>query len=132
MASASAFGLVTVPLPREGADRRAIRGAYFRGGSAMQRVWLEANARGWAVQPMTAIVYLFARLDAMTAGDDKGLAGRELTELRALRDRFRRLLGSQGGAADVEVFAFRLAKAAPPTARSLRRHVHDILRVGHQ
>ena len=132
LASASAFGLVTVPLPREGPDRRAIRSAYFRGGSAMQRVWLEANARGWAIQPMTAIVYLFARLDAMTPGDDKGLVGRELSELRVLRDRFRRLLGSRGGAADVEVFAFRFAKASPPTARSLRRHVHDILRVGHE
>lgn len=131
LAAASAFGLVTVKLPREGLDRRAIRAAYFQGGAAMQRVWLEANARGWAVQPMTAIVYLFARLDAVTKNDAQGLSPREISELGELRDRFRRLLGSRGGTSDVEVFAFRLAKAGPPTARSLRRHVHDILRIEH-
>ena len=131
LTAASAFGLVTVKLPREGLDRRAIQTAYFDGGAAMQRVWLEANARGWAVQPMTAIVYLFARLDAVTKDDAQGLSPREITELGELRARFRRLLGSRGGKSDVEVFAFRVAKAEPPTARSLRRHVHDILRVEH-
>ena len=129
LAAASALGLVTVPLPRQAADRQAIRAAYFRGGSAMQRVWLEAGARGWAVQPMTAIVYLFARLDAVTPGNDQGLSRREIKELGELRERFRRLLGSRGGSDDVEVFAFRIAKAGPPTARSLRRHLHDILRI---
>lgn len=95
----------------------------------MQRVWLEANARGWAVQPMTAIVYLFARLDAVTPGNDMGMTRREIEELTELRRRFRAVFGSEGGSRDVEVFAFRVAKAGPPTARSLRRHVSDILRL---
>lgn len=125
LAAASAFGLVRVPLSN--GEPRAVRAAYFRGGSAMQRVWLEAGARGWAVQPMTSIVFLVARLDAVTPTERQGLTESEIADLTELRSRFRGVFGQPKGA--VEVFAFRLAKADPPAARSLRRHPGDVLRI---
>lgn len=130
LGAASAFGLVTVGLgnaPLAGRDARAVRAAYFKGGSAMQRVWLDANARGWAIQPMTTLVFLLARLDSVTATDRQGLSESEIAELGGLRERFRAIMTPPK--ASVEVFAFRLSKADPPAARSLRRHPGDVLRM---
>jgi len=114
MASASGLALLTVR-GQTAADR-------VRGGRALQRVWLTAAELGLAVQPMTAITHLFDRLaagevDALTAG------GRE--SLAALRAGYEDLFDAR--ADDAEIMLFRLAVAGPPTARSLRRRVDDVL-----
>ncbi|MFX0581282.1 Rv1355c family protein [Nocardia nepalensis] len=114
VASAAAVGLLTVP----GVSRES----YLRGGRAMQRMWLTATAEGIAVQPMTALPYLFARLER---GGGNGLSRREQTELRDLRDRYRQLFETDPDHA--EVLLFRLAHAGPPTARSLRRPLAEVL-----
>ncbi|MGH3815770.1 MAG: Rv1355c family protein [Pseudonocardiaceae bacterium] len=116
-ASASAVGLITVP----GVGRQS----YFRGGRAMQRVWLTATALGLGFQPMTLLVYLFARLER---GGGAGLTEPERAELHQLRDRFRGLLNTHPDAA--EVLLFRLTHAGPPSARSLRRPLDETLRIG--
>jgi molybdopterin/thiamine biosynthesis adenylyltransferase/nitroreductase len=116
IAAASAVGLVTVP--------GRTREAYFAGGRAMQRVWLEATARGLAFQPMAPLTYLFARLEL---GGGEGLAPGEVMALRELRTRFATLFPAAAGLG--EPMLFRLSRAAPPTARALRRPVEDVLEV---
>jgi molybdopterin/thiamine biosynthesis adenylyltransferase/nitroreductase len=122
IASASAVGLLTVP--RAAADARERALSYLRGGIALQRVWLHATRLGLAFQPMTAIVYLFARLGD---GGGAGLEPDEAGSLAGLRRRYESLLGLPESVS--EIMLFRLAVAGPPTARSLRRRVGDLLRV---
>ena len=94
----------------------------FRGGRAAQRVWLTATSLGLAFQPMTAITYLFARLER---GAGEGLSGAEIRQLSELRERYLQIFSVQ--AHQTESILFRLAKADPPSARSLRRRVEDVL-----
>jgi ThiF family len=114
IASASAVGLLTVPSARPE--------DFLRGGRTLERVWLEANAHGYAFQPMTSLLYLFARL---TDGG-VGLAPAEKAELEELRRLFERLFTRRGQG---ELMLFRLARAEAPSARSLRRRVDDVLTI---
>ncbi|WP_433623854.1 Rv1355c family protein [Nocardia sp. CA-120079] len=114
VAGAAAVGLLTMP----GVSRES----YLRGGRAMQRMWLTATAKGIALQPMTALPYFFARLER---GAGHGLCKREQAELRELRVRYQRVFETDADHA--EVLLFRLAYAGPPTARSLRRPLVQVL-----
>lgn len=114
VAAASAVGLLTI----EGRGPRD----FFAGGRALERVWLAATARGLAFQPMTVLIYLFARFER----GGEGLAPHEIAELSKLRTRYRALFEIPDS--HVELMLFRLGRAAPPSARSLRRAVDDMLR----
>jgi nitroreductase len=114
IAAASAVGLVTVP--------GRTREAYFAGGRAVQRVWLEATARGLALQPMAPLTYLFARLEL---GGGEGLTAREAESLGELRRGFGEHFPEAAGRG--EPMLFRIARAGPPSARALRRAVDDVL-----
>jgi tRNA A37 threonylcarbamoyladenosine dehydratase/nitroreductase len=116
IAAASAVGLVSVP--------GRTREAYFAGGRAMQRVWLQATALGLAFQPMAPLTYLFARVEL---GAGEGLSPAEAAALRELRGRFTAVLPDAAGRG--EPMLFRLAHAPPPTARALRRHVAEVLEI---
>jgi hypothetical protein len=89
----------------------------------MQRVWLAATARGYAFQPMTAIVCLFWRL--LHNGD--GLRNDQIELLDLLRSQYLGVFDVGDG--DTEIMLFRIARADPPTARALRRHLDDVLEV---
>jgi molybdopterin/thiamine biosynthesis adenylyltransferase/nitroreductase len=117
VAGACAVGLLTIP--------EHTPEAYLRGGRALQRLWLAATARGLALQPWTGLPYLFARL---LRGGGAGLSESEQHELQTLRTRYLQLLPSAEGRA--ELMLFRLTHAAPPSARSLRRKLDDVLRFG--
>lgn len=114
MAGASALGLLTVP----GTGRTS----YVQGGRAMQRVWLSATRLGLAFQPMTAITYLFGRLEQ---GRGQGLSQAEVRELAELRKHYARLFEVRPDRS--EALLFRVARARPPSARALRRGVDDVL-----
>ena len=96
--------------------------SYFQGGRALARVWLEATALGLAFQPITPILYLFARL---LRGSGRGIEPWVQHELRALHERFGRVFAVPEGSA--EILLFRLSLAPPPSARSLRRPIEDVL-----
>src|SRR5262249_21402512 len=74
IAAAAAVGLITLPTVEPQ--------AYFNGGRAVQRLWLSATACQVALQPMTALLYLFARL---LRGDGEGLDREIRAELHQLR-----------------------------------------------
>jgi hypothetical protein len=112
--SASAVGLITVA----GTGRED----YFRGGRAVQRLWLTAASVGLALQPMTGLPYLLARLER---GGGVGLRPCDQVELRAIRSARDALFAADPGRADV--FLFRVHHGGPPTARSLRRPLDAVL-----
>jgi molybdopterin/thiamine biosynthesis adenylyltransferase/nitroreductase len=112
VAAASAVGLLSMPRTRAE--------DFLTGGRVLERVWLEANARGYAFQPMTSLLPLFARL----ADGGAGLSAGERLELEELRRLFERLFTRR---APGELMLFRLARTGAPSARSLRRRVEDVL-----
>jgi tRNA A37 threonylcarbamoyladenosine dehydratase len=114
IAGASAVGLLTTP-----GDTPL---SFLTAGRATQRIWLEATARGYAFQPVTAVTYVFASVDRE---DPKGLDAPALEELREIRQLFRGVFPTPPGWS--EPMLFRLARAQPPTARALRRPVDQIL-----
>jgi molybdopterin/thiamine biosynthesis adenylyltransferase/nitroreductase len=116
IAAASAVGRLTV----EGKDAQD----FVRGGRAVQRIWVEANRLGIAFQPMTALPYLFARIEH---GGGDAFTPTEREWLAHLRERYLALLSLPAGTS--ELMLFRLAVAGEPRARSLRRPVDDILSI---
>jgi hypothetical protein len=114
IAAASAVGLVTVA--------GVARESHLAGGRAVERVWLTATSAGLALQPMTSLPYLFARLER---GGGHGLSDGERARLAALLPRYRHLFATPAGHA--EVLLFRVGVANPPTARALRRRLDDVL-----
>ncbi|HEY6877592.1 MAG TPA: Rv1355c family protein, partial [Polyangiales bacterium] len=94
LAAACAFGVI--------AGRGTSPAHYFEAGSRMQRMWLLANARGLALQPLSAMLYVFARLDGRAAG----LSPREVSAFQSARTAFRAAVPPQEG--ETELFAFRL------------------------
>ncbi|WP_394850105.1 Rv1355c family protein [Pendulispora brunnea] len=114
--ASSAVGLLSMA----GTDARA----YFDGGRAVQDVWLTATAHRLAFQPMTALLYMFARLER---GGGVGFSREEQAELSTLRHRFRELFEVRADHA--ELMLFRISYANPPSARSLRRRLGDVIAV---
>jgi len=114
IASASAVGLLTMPGSRPF--------DYFAAGRATERVWLTSASLGLALQPMTAVTYLFSRV---AAGEHKGLEADAREELMRLRTLFVDIFDPPVGHS--EPMLFRITRAAPPSVRSLRRPVHEIL-----
>jgi hypothetical protein len=114
IAAACAVGLLTI----EGTGPAS----FFLGGRAVQRLWLTATARRIAFHPLTALPYLFARLER---GNGEGLTGEEQEMLAALRADYLELFEVPPGHA--EIMLFRLADAGPPRARSLRRNLDEVL-----
>ncbi len=120
LARTEAFALLSFP-ERGPSD-------YLEAGQVLQRVWLDATALEIAVHPWTSLLYLAAR--AESAAPD--LSESEVSTIRALDKQLRELLPVPTGYRPM--FMFRLSHAAPPTSRSLRLplaqvlHIHDEIR----
>ncbi|MCF0057223.1 Rv1355c family protein [Dyadobacter sp. CY356] len=95
---------------------------YFLGGIAMQRLWLKAEALGYAIYPFSAPLHLFPRL---RAASDSGLDTGEIQKLVILREKFQDIIPS--GTDQAEIFVFKIAKAEKPSAKSARLPLSEIL-----
>jgi hypothetical protein len=84
--------------------------------------WLEATRCGVAIQPLSALPYLLARLEQR---DGLGLREPDIRRLAPLREPYRRLFPADGPR--TELLLFRLAIVSAPTARSRRRPVEEVL-----
>jgi molybdopterin/thiamine biosynthesis adenylyltransferase len=115
--NSGAVGLITMP--------RTSQRDFFVGGRAVERMWLVAQSLHLAVQPMTIVCYMFARV---FRGGGEGLDAASIEELTRLRIPYRRLFTLDDATA--EVMLFRVSRAAPATARALRRRLEDVLVVG--
>ncbi|MEV6429209.1 Rv1355c family protein [Nocardia sp. NPDC051463] len=86
---------------------------YARAGAGMQRVWLEAQRRGLAVQPVSP-VFLYARHPDELIAISTDFAD----TLASLQGRFLDLLGVPGH--EIMALVLRLSYAAPASVRSRR------------
>jgi molybdopterin/thiamine biosynthesis adenylyltransferase len=86
---------------------------YARGGSASEALWIAAQERGLAVQPVSPI-FLYAQ----GAGELTGVSASFADELRDLQQEFLKLVGLPDGAALVLVL--RLSFSDPASVRSRR------------
>ena len=94
-------------------------------GRAFERLWLDATARGIALQPLGAVTALFGMLNT-AARSVFGPA--EQTQLRNLEQAF---YGNFPGIGlGCGLMLFRLSDAPPPPARSLRLRLDDVLFAG--
>lgn len=114
LASSSAIAVVTV--------ESASPASYLAGGMALERVWVEAQQAGLAVQALApAFLYAVQERDFDTLG-----GSRWADELRALSTRFRDLLDL--GAHTAPVLTLRMSHAPPPRVRSARLPLDAVLR----
>ncbi len=127
VASASAVGLLRL--------KATGRSAFFAGGRAAQHVWLRATEHGLSLQPFD-LIHLFTRfrhhgpielapadiVPPTRSGATLDAGAREA--LAALEQEFQAIFTPRAGSA---IMLFRINHAAPPTARSLRHSVDEIL-----
>jgi molybdopterin/thiamine biosynthesis adenylyltransferase len=93
---------------------------YVHGGAAVERLWLDAERSGLAVQPVSP-VFMYATEES----DFVDLVGDRAGELRALSERFRQTAGIEEG--EQLALVLRLSHAPPPSARSLRLPLEQVL-----
>jgi hypothetical protein len=106
-AATSAVGMLSAP--GEGAE------SYFHGGRGLEHVWLTACSLGLALHPYTALLYLLRDLERR---DERATLARLRRELDAV-------VGPPDGAS--ELMVFRLTHAGPPSVRSARLPVDQIM-----
>jgi nitroreductase/molybdopterin/thiamine biosynthesis adenylyltransferase len=113
---ASSIGVVTMT-GRDPLD-------FLQGGRAVERIWLEANYRGIAFQPISQIVFM---TEILTSGVKVNFNSYEKQELSSINERFRKLLKIEDQR--YPVFVFRLCYADEPEIRSLRRPLNEVFHV---
>lgn len=111
--SAGAVGIVSVQR-RQPSD-------WIAGGMAVERAWLEATLAGVAFQPVSASVFVWARL---FEGDGQGLVPETKNALLAMRKTFEDTFQLDPGSK--EFFIFRLSKAREPQIKSLRKPLDEL------
>ena len=92
---------------------------YAHGGAAMEAVWIAAQQRGLAVQPL-APVFLFAQ----TRDDLHELSPTFASALHQLQTDFRELACT--GPDETQVLVLRFSDAPPASVRSRRRNLDDV------
>ena len=96
------------------------RAALLDAGRGLMRLWLEATRRGLAVHPWGS-PFLFQRL----LEDGDSLEGWERNALTQAADGFERVVGLERDRPVLLIL--RISQGDPPSVRSLRRPVDDVL-----
>lgn len=116
IASGSVLAVLTTPAPGPEESELIV---YARAGEALQRVWIEAERRGLAVQPVSP-VFLFARRP-----EDLHTVSPEFADtLTSLQGRFQDLMGVPGH--EMMVSILRLGYAEEPAVRSRRLPIPSV------
>jgi hypothetical protein len=111
--TSSAVAVVTLP--------RSDPAWYVRGGAAVERLWLRAEARGLAVQPVSPVfLYAIDDKDFLTLGGE-----RHVDSLFSLSQRFNEFWDLGDG--ENVALLVRLSHAPPPSARSARYPLNELL-----
>jgi molybdopterin/thiamine biosynthesis adenylyltransferase len=96
--------------------------SYLKAGSVLQRIWIRANLLGISFQPVTAMLFIFHKVQKEK---DHGFSMIEEKEIRHLKQKFDQIFKNSENLENL--FMFRLNKAGEPSARALRRNVSDSL-----
>lgn len=95
---------------------------FFNGGRAMQRVWIAANLKEVAFQPVAPSVFIYARL---FKGNGINISKPGCEKLKALRSQYEKTFNLS--ATQKELFIFRLSKAANPETLAFRKPLNEML-----
>ncbi|TWJ17333.1 nitroreductase family protein [Geobacter argillaceus] len=95
---------------------------YFAGGRCMERIWLTATAQGVAVHPFGGLPFILTR---MLRGGKEGFSDQQYRLLKNTYARLQEIIPITP--ANALIILFRFGYADPPTQRSLRRPVSDVL-----
>lgn len=94
---------------------------YLDAGRVLERVWIEANRNNLAFHPVSAGLFIYARL---LRGKGIGLSKNAVTQLKQLRPRFEQTFLISNDSQ--EMFIFRLTKCGQPEVKSLRKPLKDL------
>ncbi|MCC6369470.1 MAG: Rv1355c family protein [Bacteroidia bacterium] len=94
---------------------------YIMAGRVLERVWMEANLQGLSFQPVSACLFLYARL---LKGKGAGLSAAGSHQLKKLRPEFERTFFIKKNRQ--EMFIFRLSKSVRPSVKSLRKPLEEL------
>jgi nitroreductase len=111
--SSSAVGLITVA--------KLSPQSFLEAGRAFERLWLEASLQGLSLQPLTGLVLLHLR---MRLQEPDGLRLSQIEFLNSTRDYLARLFHLD---TQVPAMMFRIGVGVPPSARTIRRQVAELL-----
>jgi len=112
--SSSAIGLITMP------DYNPEN--FIKGGEAVQRVWIDANLNGLSFHPISAPLFLLARLNHSDGAQLTDNMKEELAQYeKQLLEVFPSLKESEG------IFMFRLSFASEASVKSFRKPMSDTL-----
>lgn len=98
---------------------------WLRAGEALEALWLAATEHGLGLQPWTSLVYM---LDMLDTGSGDAFSSEESRGLLRLRERLDDTFGDAVGSPPALLFRF--VHAPPPSCRSLRLAVEDVLSAG--
>jgi hypothetical protein len=110
-----AIGIVTVSSPTVE--------HYLEGGRAFQRIWLTAQARAVALQPLGSLPIFLAHLEQLGGRELKAEHRRRLARVPQM---FHEIAPAARGR--VLLMLFRAGYGAAPSCRSLRRPLEDVFR----
>jgi hypothetical protein len=92
---------------------------FVKAGRALERAWLAAELAGLSVQPLAGLLFLKLKVDA---GDRDVFSQENLDAIARAIGLLEEAAGEDAGRA---VFAFRVGRAPPPSARALRFALED-------
>ncbi|QDU36061.1 hypothetical protein Mal4_03440 [Maioricimonas rarisocia] len=95
---------------------------FLEGGRAFQRIWLAATAAGLSFQPMGGIPLFFHKLSSQGS---EAFLPEHGGVLESLLPEWRELFPAAAGRTGVMLF--RIGRSGGPSARSIRKHVDDII-----
>lgn len=95
---------------------------FLKAGRAIERIWLEANSRSIAFQPITQITFMLQRYQKNGKADFSDF---EMQEFATIERQFNNLLQLPSG--KCPAFVFRLFYGGEPPYRSLRRPLEKVL-----
>jgi molybdopterin/thiamine biosynthesis adenylyltransferase len=98
--------------------------AYINGGMMMERFWIKANALGLSLQPMAGFIFLLNHLS-----HDGAVQFREIHREMILKINTKLQSILQDKKDEIHIMFFRVGHAEPPSTRSPRRPVAEVLNI---
>jgi len=96
---------------------------YIEAGRAMERIWLTATQLGFSIQPLTGILFLKLKADL---GEGRVFSSEHQVRIQQEYDRAQKIFNCSGRRI---AFMFRIGSGAPPSARSARFPLTDIVKI---
>lgn len=96
----------------------------LKAGATLQRIWLKANMMGISIQPVSASLFIFHRVEGQ---ENSGFTPEEKEGIKSLKADLNKVFNKD--LQKNEIFMVRLNKADEPSMRSYRRDVWESLLV---